>query len=270
MGYLELIRPVNCVITFISVLVGAWIGKVVNFPPELLLAGCAGFAACAFGNIVNDLRDIEIDRINKPQRPLPSGRVRPIGAVWFAAAFGLAGILAATPLARNPMLLVLLTLIVLFLYAIHFKKTLAANGIVALTAGLSFLLGGWVAGNDLCLIPFGFALLIHLPREIVKAVIDQDGDRLAGVNSLPVRFGTRPALVLSAALLVLLILLMPLPYVFKVLRLRYLLIVILGALPLLVFAVIKLLGNPDRPTLFRISTLFKVMMGIGLVGFILG
>lgn len=270
MGYFEVIRPVNCAITFVSVLVGAWIGKAITFPAGLVLAGCAGFAACAFGNLVNDIRDIEIDRINDPRRPIPSGRVRPKGAAWLAAAFGLIGVLAAVPLGRNPMLLVFFTLILLFLYAVNFKKTLAANPIVALIAGMSFLLGGWVAGNDLCLIPFGFALLIHLPREIVKAVIDLEGDRLAGVNSLPVRFGTRPALILSAVLLGLLALLMPLPYIFRVLRLRYLLIVILGALPLLVFAVIKLLGKPDRPTLYRISTLFKVVMGIGLVGFILG
>lgn len=270
MGYLEIIRPLNCAITFISVLVGAWIGRGMGWSMHLILAGCAGFAACAFGNIVNDLMDIEIDRINDPHRPLPSGRVRRKWAIAFAAFSGLAGILIALPLGRNPMLLVLCALILLFLYAIYFKKTPAANLVVALIASLSFLLGGWVAGNNFCLAAFGFALLIHLPREIVKDVIDLEGDRSAGVNSLPIRFGTRKALVSSAILLGLLAGLLPLPYLLKILRIRYLVVVMLGALPLLVFIVIKLLGKPDRPALIRLSALLKVVMGIGLVGFIVG
>jgi len=270
MGYLEIIRPLNCAITFISVLVGAWVGRGMGLPIPLILAGCAGFAACAFGNIVNDLLDIEIDRINNPRRPLPSGRAQREWTIVAAAVFGLAGILTALPLGRNPLLLVFLTLVLLFLYAIYFKKTPTANLVVALMASLSFLLGGWVAGNDFCLVPFGFALLIHLPREIVKDVIDLEGDRPAGVRSLPIRFGTRRALVLSAILLGLLAVLLPLPYLLKILRLRYLVVVMLGALPLLVFIIIKLLGKPDRPALIRLSSLVKVVMGIGLVGFIVG
>jgi len=270
MGYLEIIRPINCAITFLSVLVGAWVGKGVRFPAGLIFAGGAAFAACAFGNIVNDLRDVEIDRVNNPGRPLPSGRVRGNWAAAEAAGFGLAGILTALPLGRNPMLLVFFTLALLFLYALYYKKTPAANFIVALVASLSFLLGGWVAGNDFCLIPLGFAFLIHLPREIVKDVIDLEGDRPAGVHSLPIRFGSRQALVLSAVLLGLLAVLLPLPYLLKILRLRYLLVTGLGAMPLLIFTIIKLLSKPDRPALFRLSTLLKVVMGIGLVGFLLG
>jgi geranylgeranylglycerol-phosphate geranylgeranyltransferase len=270
MGYLEIIWPLNCAITFISVLVGAWVGRGMVLSVPLILAGGAGFAACAFGNIVNDLLDVEIDRINDPRRPLPSGRARREWAIAIAAFFGLAGILTALPLGRNPLLLVFCALALLFLYAIYFKRTPAANPIVALVASLSFLLGGWTAGNNLCLVPFGFALLIHLPREIVKDVIDLEGDRPAGVRSLPIRFGTRKALVLSAILLGLLAVLLPLPYLLKILRFHYLVVVILGALPLFVFIIIKLLGKPDRPALIRLSALLKVVMGIGLVGFIVG
>jgi geranylgeranylglycerol-phosphate geranylgeranyltransferase len=270
MGYLDIIRPVNCAITFVSVLVGARIGRGMHFPLPLILAGIAGFTACAFGNIVNDLADVEIDRINSPARPLPANRVSRSRITAEAAGFGLAALLVSIPLGRNPFLLVLFTLILLFLYAFYFKRTMAGNGVVALIAGLSFILGGWTAGNNLCLIPFGFAILIHLSREIVKDVMDIDGDRAGGIRSLPIRFGVRPALILSALPLILLAGLLPLPFVLKILHLRYLIVVTLGALPLLAIIIVKLLGKPDRSALIRLSALIKVVMGIGLVGFFVG
>jgi geranylgeranylglycerol-phosphate geranylgeranyltransferase len=74
-GYLRIIRPVNCLITLISVMVGAWIGKSIVVSGQLLAAALIGFCVCAFGNTVNDIKDIDIDRINNPARPLPAGEV---------------------------------------------------------------------------------------------------------------------------------------------------------------------------------------------------
>ena len=63
MGYVTIIRPINCAITFVSVLVGAWITTGFIYTPQLILAGMIGFIVCAFGNIVNDLYDIEIENM---------------------------------------------------------------------------------------------------------------------------------------------------------------------------------------------------------------
>ena len=88
----EVLRPANCAITFASVLLGGWLGPHA-ISPALLLAALSASLIMAGGNALNDLCDIEADRINKPGRPLPSGRL----PVWAArlqavvlAALGLA------------------------------------------------------------------------------------------------------------------------------------------------------------------------------------
>ena len=69
-----MLRPLNCIITMGAVWVGGWIGQDIILSPSLILAGMIGFLVCGFGNLINDLYDIEIDKINNPERPLPSGR----------------------------------------------------------------------------------------------------------------------------------------------------------------------------------------------------
>lgn len=270
MGYLAIIRPVNCLLAAASVWVGAWIGGPVFFNNNLFAGGLAGFAACAFGNIINDLMDVEIDRINNPGRPLPSGRVRRTGALVEAVFFSSIALAGGLTLGFFSVLLILTALIALFAYALFLKRHYLGNILVAFTAGLSFLLGGIIGRNSICAIPFIFALLIHWPREIIKDALDIEGDRAAGVISLPIRFGTRPALTVAVVLLALCLAALPVPYLLKLLRLKYLIIVLAGAAPLLIFTIILVLRRPDRLNLLRASLALKAVMLAGLAGFLAG
>lgn len=270
MGYLVIIRPVNCLITVLSVWVGAWIGGPFFFNNRLLAAGLAGFAACAFGNIINDLMDVEIDRINNPGRPLPSGRVSRNGVLVEAVFFSAIALTGGLTLGFFPVLLILTALIALFAYALFLKRHYIGNILVALTAGLSFLLGGIIGRNPICILPFIYALLVHWPREIIKDALDMEGDRAAGVISLPVRFGTRPALTAAMVLLVLCLVALPVPYLLKLLGLKYFIIVLAGAAPLLIFTIILIWRRPDRLNLVRASLALKAVMLAGLAGFLAG
>jgi geranylgeranylglycerol-phosphate geranylgeranyltransferase len=270
MGYLAIIRPVNCLLTALSVWVGAWIGGPLVFKSGLIAAGCVGFATCAFGNIINDLMDVEIDRINNPRRPLPAGTVTRTGVLVEAALWSAVALACALILGRYPVILVLAALVALFAYALFFKRHYVGNLLVALIAGSSFILGGIVGRDPACLIPFLFAILVHLPREIVKDILDIEGDRAAGVKSLPIRFGTASTLSITAILLGLCLAGLPVPFLFKLLGVRYLIIVLAGAMPLLVYALIVVLRKPDRPALARVSLALKAVMLVGLSGFLAG
>ncbi len=270
MGYLAIIRPVNCLLTLMSVWVGAWVGGPIVFKSGLIAAGCAGFATCAFGNIINDLMDVEIDRINNPRRPLPAATVTRTGVLIEAALWSAVALASALTLGRYPTLLVLAALVALFGYALFFKHHYIGNLLVALIAGLSFILGGIIGRNPACVIPFLFAILVHLPREIVKDVLDIEGDRSAGVVSLPIRFGTKPALTVIAILLGLCLVGLPVPYLLKQLGIRYLAIVLAAAAPLLVYTIVVVLRRPGRPALARISLMIKAVMLVGLIGFLAG
>jgi geranylgeranylglycerol-phosphate geranylgeranyltransferase len=267
-AYLQIIRPINCGITFISVLVGAWIGRSVYFSGPLVAAGCIGFVVCAFGNVVNDLKDIEIDRTNNPKRPLPSGRAKQNIVRWMAISFLVSAAAGSILLGILSFLVVIVALLLLFLYSTFLKKTPAGNFTVASTTGLSFIFGGIVAGNAACLIPGLFSVFIHLPREIVKDVIDMNGDRLAGARTLPIIAGPVVAYNTSALFLGLLCLMLPLPYVAGVLNISYIIIILAVAYPMIFYVIYRLLTKPSTGALPLISNLMKAAMAVGLFAMI--
>ena len=73
-AYIQLSRPVNVLITFVSIPVACWIaGGTGHDRLFILLAGITGALVAAGANAINDAFDIDIDRINRPDRPLPRG-----------------------------------------------------------------------------------------------------------------------------------------------------------------------------------------------------
>jgi geranylgeranylglycerol-phosphate geranylgeranyltransferase len=267
-GYLLIIRPVNCVIAFLSALVGAWIGRNIVMSPPLILAAMITFIVCAFGNIINDLKDIEIDRINNPTRPLPSCLVDKKIVRLMALVFCVLALVFSLTLDVLPCIFVLATVLLLFLYACYFKKMPWGNVVVALLTGFSFLLGGAVARNPACLFPFLFSLCIHYAREIIKDIIDIQGDRAVGVTSLPIVLGVEQACNLSALALGVLCILMPLPFILKTLGVPYIAIILIIAYPMVIYTILRLLQKPLENELRRLSNLLKVTMAVGLVAMI--
>jgi len=268
-AYFVIIRPTNCVITSIAILVGAWVGRGLQFSPPLMLAAIIGCLVCAFGNVVNDLQDIEIDKINNPKRPLASGQLDKKNAKIFALFLFIISSLFSISLGVLPFLLVVGVLILLFLYALYFKKIIFGNFVVALIAGLSFIFGGLVTENPWAIIPFLFSFFIHWPREVIKDIIDIKGDKSVGVVSLPIALGVAKSSNISALCLAILCIILPLPFVFKVLSLRYILVVLILAYPLVIYAIFRLLKNPDKAGLKTLSHLLKISMAIGIIAMIL-
>ncbi len=268
MVHIAIIRPINCLLTFFSVLVGAWIGKDIVVSQPLLIAGIVGILVCAYGNIVNDLYDIGIDKVNNPGRPLVAGLIKPQAAIIEACVILIVALVLSLFLGIVALALVSEVALILFFYAWYLKKTIAANLVVAFIAGQSFLLGGIVMHNIYSIIPFVFAMFIHLPREIVKDIHDQEGDRMYGVVSLPLSWGIERALRAGALFLVLLCIMLPLPFFLNIVGLGYL-IVIACAYPVLIYVISQLVTKPRGLNLSRMSNLLKVSMAIGLFGMII-
>ena len=88
-AYVELLRPANVVTAIADVLAGFAIAGL-RHPdtlPWLILSSCCLYAG---GVVLNDVFDRDLDRIERPERPIPSGRV----STPRAAALG-GGLLAA-------------------------------------------------------------------------------------------------------------------------------------------------------------------------------
>ena len=93
-GYLELVRPANVVTAVADVLAGYAVAGRANGPalPWLLAATVCLYAG---GVVLNDFFDREIDAIERPERPIPSGRVPAPRAAALGAALLAAGVVAA-------------------------------------------------------------------------------------------------------------------------------------------------------------------------------
>jgi geranylgeranylglycerol-phosphate geranylgeranyltransferase len=269
MGYIAVIRPLNCTIAFVSVFVGAWIGTGFIFSPQLLLAGMIAFVICAYGNIINDIYDVEIDRINNPNRPLPSGKVNINVLRLYALFFVVVGTGFSISLGLWPFLVVLAVSAALFGYALFIKKTVFGNILVAVMGGMSFILGGLITSNYACLYPFFFSIPAHISREIVKDVIDSPGDKTFGIVSLPIIIGRDRSLYLSAMCIVVLCVILPIPFILRVLNTSYIFVLLIAAYPLLVYTIVALVRMPDNNSLKLLSRLIKAAMGVGLIAMVI-
>ena len=196
---LELVRWPNALISGGGVLLGAaWAGAVL---PATWLATLAALALTAVANAVNDLHDVEIDRVAHPARPLPRGAISRSGASWLAAIAATLGVLLA--LAASPALGALSALAVAAMvwYSARLKRGrgASANLLVAVLASLPFLYGAWSAGRpDRGVILVALAIPLHFAREVAKDLDDAAADAPTR-RTLPVVAGARAARLTVAA-----------------------------------------------------------------------
>jgi geranylgeranylglycerol-phosphate geranylgeranyltransferase len=190
-GLLDLIRPVNCAMIGFAVVVGAFVSKPPSVPLlQLALGFATGFLICAYSMAVNDIYDVEVDRINRPDRPIPSGRVTVKQASRFSYVVLAAGLLCSL-LSLIPLALVIAAVYALlsWIYNSRAKKTgLAGNLIVASSLAIPFIYGGAVSGGSiggsLLLMMALTAFFSGVGREVVKGMADVEGDAKREVNSI--------------------------------------------------------------------------------------
>jgi geranylgeranylglycerol-phosphate geranylgeranyltransferase len=259
-------------ITLVSIPAACWIaGGSDRDWLIILLAAITGALVTAGANAINDLFDIEIDRINRPNRPLPSGTLEQKDAkrMWFAMSFIAIGInFFINPFA---LLIVIFAVALLYWYSARLKKTiLIGNLVVGSMTGMAFIYGGAVIGSiNRAIIPALFAFLINLARELIKDVEDIKGDREEQAFTLPVRYGVKKTLALSSTLLILLIGITIVVGSSAIYNQSFFYIVLVA--DLLMLASIAMMWNNYSPaSLRRISITLKICMAIGLISIITG
>ena len=272
LGLCALSRPVNVAITAGSIYVAVLICADSHPLMRIVLACLSGALITAAANAINDMYDIDIDRINKPDRPLPRRRVTMREARMFALlCFGL-GVGFSVPLGKLACAIALSCSILLYLYSARLKRTaLWGNGSVSLATALAFFYGGVAAGRPLrAAFPAGFAFLMHFGREIIKDMEDIEGDRAQGASTFPIVHGLRPAKQLVTLIYVILLLATYLPYALGSYGSWYLFIVVLGVQTVLVFSILSLWIRPFRENFRLLSAVLKADMIVGLLAIYAG
>ncbi len=268
---IKITRPVNVFITFISVMTAAWLATDSIFTPDIIRAALAAALVTAAANIINDIFDVDIDRVNQPQRILPSGAMRTDTARLY---YKILNMTALAMTINRPLLFLIIaaTEITLYFYSRYFKKTvLLGNVVVALTGGLAFIFGALAAGNIKAgIFPALFAALFHFARELIKDLQDVEGDRQHQASTFAVRFGRSRVLLMVDVLFVLLSGILLLPFLLSIYNVYYICMVVPGVMGVMAYASRQLHKNATVENLSRMSILLKVDMLIGLASIIMG
>ncbi len=271
-GYIQLTRPVNLLIAFGSIFVGGFVTGTIHPFSKLMLACFSGALIAGGANSINDYYDLEIDRINKPGRPLPSGLVKPLQAQLFSLILFALGIAAGSFIHLPAFIIAFSSSVLLYLYSFRLKRTILwGNLTVALLSGMAFIYGGLAVGRTREAAIVGiFSFLFHLSREIIKDIEDMKGDRSEGLITLPLKYGIKNALVLTSIVMVVLIGLTLVPYFMKFFSLVYLIIVIAGVDFFLIYILFAMWIRPIPEHLGRLAVLMKADMLVGLLAVYLG
>ncbi|MHA1557543.1 MAG: geranylgeranylglycerol-phosphate geranylgeranyltransferase [Candidatus Heimdallarchaeota archaeon] len=215
--WLRIMRPFNCFLISMCAIVGWTADKGISaFTeqwPALIMTFIGGWALSAAAMILNDYFDIEVDKINQPQRPIPNGEIKPktaliVGIIlvilgnllglgidlfsYFAlgGAFGVAIVTA------------LINSVILIIYTNYLKRySILGNLAVSIGVWFGFMYGDLVIDFTFNIFPetLGFAaFVLNFGREIMKGIMDIEGDRANKVTTVATAFGVKATAIISA------------------------------------------------------------------------
>jgi geranylgeranylglycerol-phosphate geranylgeranyltransferase len=191
--YLHLIRPLCCLVAVALF----WTGFLLAGSPavplgmDFLFGAGAAFFIAAGAMAANDIFDIELDRHNKPKRPLPSGRITKKKAWACAAIFLIIGNFFGAVLGREEFYITLIISIFLLVHFWKLKKIVYAGFVFSsITLVLFMLFGGFASGSVLPAIWASIILaLSNIGREIFKSIDDTLGEKKASLDNIALRLG---------------------------------------------------------------------------------
>lgn len=280
---LEILRPVNCIMGSLTVIIGILNTRsgviLEQFILNIILGIIVYFFLAGSGMIINDIYDVEIDRINRPERPIPSGRITIYQAKELFVLTFLIGMF--------------FTIINSIIYSIGILNVLLA-GIFGLT--------GWVyakwgkksgfPGNIIVSISFSIGLIygavlnnqgipsyiyyyfltsffLLISREIIKGCEDIEGDKKEGVKTLAIKIGVIRATIIAIITQVCAMIFFILPVFTAIINPLLFLITMIPGLLVVGYSLVLSIQKPKNKEEFgKISLMLKIGALLGLIAFI--
>jgi geranylgeranylglycerol-phosphate geranylgeranyltransferase len=211
--YWQLLRVKNGIIAFFGVLVGGTFVYASGTPVEwapVLMAGFVAFIVTGAGNALNDYFDYEIDKINRPDRPIPSGKISRSDVLMVSAVLFLVGWGLSKSINDYCFAIAFLNSAILIFYAKYSKKVLFVSNLSISFLVCSLFAFGVAATiqrnvdvvgiEELILVAIvsSSAFSMTLAREIIKDIEDIKGDMEKYAKTLPISIGEEKAKKMAA------------------------------------------------------------------------
>jgi geranylgeranylglycerol-phosphate geranylgeranyltransferase len=277
----ELMRLEHGVMIAIAILIGSLIalkGEGLPLFDKFILTFFTALFLESSTFALNDYCDLEIDKKNKREdRPLVRGDLSPKSALYLFYIFFPLGIICSYFVNLTCFIIALITALLAVLYDTKMKKKkLLGNFYIAYIMGIPFIFGGAaVAAKDALFFEmppaiYIIALIAFLTgsgREIMKDVMDFEGDKEKGVKSFPKYIGPRGSNVLAAFFYIIAIALSFLPFFMErfeiyYLNYYYLALVFITDTMLLSTSIHLILKKKPYLKLYRKFTLIAIFIGL--------
>ncbi len=272
-GFIRIIRPVNSVMLGVAIIVGvAMAGGLSDVNPfYLVLAFLTGATLTGAAMVINDYYDREIDTVNEPGRPIPSGEVKPREALVYSLFLSVVGLTAAAYTSVVALGVAVFSWLVMMVYSAWGKRTgFLGNLMVSTCIGLPFVYGGILSGNvSMSLLFSALAFLSTTGREVTKGIVDTKGDSSRGIKTVAVRYGVDCAAQIASVFYVVAVAASVLPIIWSFVSVWYLPFVAVTDGGLL-YGVYTLLRDHSRETSRKVKNQTLYWMLFGLLAFAAG
>jgi len=230
-----------------------------------ILGMTTAFLFIGAGNALNDYVDRETDKINHPDRPVPSGRMRPKTALLFSIILFGVGAVTASYINSLAFGIAMINAAALIAYEINLKRRgVVGNLNIGYLVASIFLFGGAVVNSiEVSGILALLAFLATFGREVVKSIEDVEGD--VDRRTLPKVVGKRNAGIVGSISFASAIVLSPLPYCLGIFGNWLYLAIVAAADVVFIYCIVILFKHPRQA-----SKRAKLAMFVALIAFLIG
>ena len=269
-----LTRPVNSIMVGFAVIVGIS----VSAPNQLLsvpalLGFLTGFLISSYSMIVNDCYDLEVDRINSPDRPLASGRIHPRTAGVFAGIMLTLGLISSILIGLDTFIIASVFAAIAWIYNYRGKKQmLLGNMMVAASVAIPYIYGGATVGMIDDRLLWFLALTSFLAatgREIIKTIADVNGDAARQVKSIARVYGSRIAAYAGAFFFLGAVGSTVIPILVGEVGIVFTVLILIPDI-LFIYAAVRIIMDYSKLKALQIKKLALIGMIIGMLIFIIG
>lgn len=282
-AYIKIIRPTNSIMVGIAVIIGVILSSLNAVLSWKTLYGFfTGVFISSFSMVVNDIYDVEVDRINQLKRPLVTGEIKVSEAWAYSLTLLSLGIIFSLITSLTCFFIAALFGFLSWFYNFYLKKQgIVGNLTVALSTSIPYIYGSIISfavvptiqdttflGVPPLLLWFVIVSFLAVTgREVIKTIPDKEGDRIRGIKSITHSIREKNSARVGATLFVSAVFCTLGPYIFKQAGTYYLIMVMIPD-TLFIYLSYSILKDYSNVNVRHVKKLALIGMLLGFIAFI--
>jgi geranylgeranylglycerol-phosphate geranylgeranyltransferase len=223
--------------------------------------------------ITNDHYDIEVDRVNNPNKPFPTGRISIRTGSIYAVLMLILGMFSAIMIGLTTFIIAVVFAGISWGYNYWGKKKmLLGNMMVAASVAIPYIFGGAAVGRVETPLIWFLALTSFIAatgREVVKTISDVTGDKIRNVKSIASIYGVHTAALVATILFSAAVASTLLPIIIGIVGIVFSTLILIPN-AIFIYASLRIYRDNSRKNALKIKNLTLIGMIIGMLVFIFG